>query len=74
MVGDVADAFVVRTLAGDVDRDGTVSTGDASVVKPHFGEPAGAGNAEYDYDCNGTVTTADFSLIKPHFGHELTCP
>jgi hypothetical protein len=72
--GEVEDEFVVRTLAGDVDRDGTVSTADASVVKPHFGEPADAGNAQYDYDCNGAVTTGDFSVIKPLFGHELTCP
>ena len=73
--GEVEDTFAVRTLAGDVDRDGAVSTGDASVVKPHFGEPADADNAEFDFDCNGLVSTSDFSTIKPNFGHQApACP
>jgi hypothetical protein len=75
LTGDVGDTFAVRPLAGDSDRGGTVSTGDASIVKPHFGETAGPGNAEFDFDCNGEISTADFSMIKPNFGHEAAgCP
>ena len=73
--GDVEDSFTVRMLAGDVDRDGAVSTGDASIVKPHFGEAVSVDNMLYDYNCSGLVTTADFSEIKPNFGNEVaSCP
>jgi hypothetical protein len=73
--GDVEDSFAVRTLAGDVDRNGTVSTGDASIVKPHFGDPADADNAEFDFDCSGLITTGDFSQVKPRFGNTApACP
>ena len=73
--GDVSDSMCVRPLAGDIDRGGSVSTGDASIIKPHFGEPAAASNAEFDFDTSGTVTTGDFSVVKPLFGHTApACP
>ena len=41
--GDVNDTFKVRILRGDLNRDGITSSADASIIKPHFGEPADAG-------------------------------
>jgi hypothetical protein len=73
--GEVEDSFAVRTLAGDLDRSGLVTTADASVVKPHLGNPATAENAVFDYDCSGMISTADFSQVKPNFGHAApACP
>jgi hypothetical protein len=77
LTGDAVDSFHVRTLAGDIDRSGLVSTGDASIIKPKFGQTPSeaAGNVEYDYDCSGLVSTGDFSQVKPQFGHTApACP
>jgi hypothetical protein len=75
LTGDAVDSFHVRTLAGDIDRNGTVTTGDASIIKPHFGEPAASAGAVFDFDCSGTVSTSDFSVVKPRFGHTApACP
>jgi hypothetical protein len=73
-LGLLVDSFVVTGLAGDVDRGRQVTTSDASVIKPHFGEAASAANAEFDFDCNGTVSTSDFSQVKPLFGNAPGCP
>jgi hypothetical protein len=75
LTGDAIDSFSVRTLAGDIDRNGSVTTGDASIIKPHFGETAAVAGAEFDFDVSGTVTTSDFSVVKPLFGNTApACP
>jgi hypothetical protein len=75
LTGDVDDSFAVRTLAGDVDRNGQVTTGDASIIKPHFGDTPTDADAEFDYDLSGLITTADFSQVKPKFGNAAPgCP
>ena len=73
--GDSTDIFRVRTLRGDTNRDGTVSSGDASIIKPHFGESTTDENAHFDYNVDGIITTADYALIKPLFGNSVPlCP
>jgi hypothetical protein len=75
LTGDATDSFHVRTLSGDIDRNGTVTTGDASIIKPHFGETAAIAGAVFDFDCSGTVSTSDFSVVKPLFGNTAPdCP
>ena len=65
-------------LEGDIDRGGLVSTGDASIIKPKFGQtPSEASvNVEFDVDASGLITTSDFSQVKPKFGNSLvnSCP
>jgi hypothetical protein len=72
---DCGASVCVRGLQGDTNRDGLVSTGDASIIKPHFGDiPTGA-NAEFDFDVSGVISTGDFSQVKPLFGHTApACP
>ncbi len=71
----LSSSFSVQALQGDIDRNGVVSTGDASIIKPHFGEAADAANAVFDFDVNGIISTGDASLIKPLFGHATPgCP
>ena len=73
--GDVSGAIEVRPLSGDVNRDAVVSTADASLVKPHFGEPLDGVNFLFDYNADGVISTADFSQIKPRFGGgAAVCP
>ncbi len=75
LTGQVDDSFAVRPLKGDVDRNGVVSTGDASVIKPRFGQDPGVVGAEFDFDANGIISTGDASLIKPIFGNASpACP
>jgi hypothetical protein len=72
---DCGAQVCVRGLEGDVDRSGLVTTGDASIVKPHFGDTPTDADAEFDFDCSGLVTTSDFSQIKPLFGNVVpNCP
>jgi hypothetical protein len=69
------DSFCVRGLEGDIDRGGLVSTSDASIIKPKFGDTPTGGDAEFDYDVSGLISTSDFSQVKPNFGHAVAeCP
>ena len=70
-----AVGFAVRTLAGDIDRSGTVSSVDASSIKPRFGAKADDAQFLYDLDGSGTVSSVDASFVKPRFGHSAPeCP
>jgi hypothetical protein len=72
---DCGAAVCVRSLAGDVDRSGLVTTADASIIKPQFGTVPTDATCQFDYDISGLVTTSDFSMIKPKFGNSApTCP
>ena len=75
LTGDVQDSFSVRTLKGDVNRDGSTNTTDASQIKPRFGQDAATAGPQYDYNTSGTVNTTDFSQIKLFFGNAAPeCP
>ena len=52
-----------RTLAGDVNRDGSVSTADLSSVKVRLGQRVNAGNFRYDVNADGLISTADRSSV-----------
>ncbi len=72
---DCGASVCVRTLQGDIDRNGIVSTGDASIIKPHFGQTAATAGAQFDFDQNDIVSTGDASIVKPRFGHSIPpCP
>ncbi len=62
-------SFSLTALQGDIDRNGIVSTGDASIIKPHFGEAVDASNLQFDHDSNGVISTGDASIVKPLFGN-----
>jgi hypothetical protein len=65
----------VRTLRGDVNRNGLASTADASRIKPYYGKRASAANFVFDYDTDGRMTKSDFAAVIPAFGHAApTCP
>jgi len=75
LTGDAEGTWYVRTLAGDVDRSGVVTSVDSSSIKPRFGHPADAANFLYDLDGSGTITSVDSSSVKPRFGNSApTCP
>ena len=66
----------VRPLAGDINRDGQVTTADASLIKPHYQELVTAreflGMILME---TVLITTADVSLVKPRYQHVApTCP
>ena len=71
----VTDLYQVRTLAGDTNLGGTVTTADALQMKIYFGLPVDAGTAAWDYNCSGTIETADYLQIKLRFGNAApACP
>ena len=67
LTGDVQDSFQVRTLKGDLDRNGTVTTGDASQARFYFGQTAAQAGCQWDLDQNGDITTGDFSQLRFFF-------
>ena len=62
-------SFEIRPLQGDVNRDGIVSTADASIVKAHFGETPDDSTAHFDVNSTGVISAADFWEVKPFFGN-----
>ncbi|MFQ5490203.1 MAG: S8 family serine peptidase [Phycisphaerae bacterium] len=65
----------VRTLRGDVDQDGQVTTGDASQVRFFFNQPVDASSFIFDVDGSGAITTGDFSQVRPFFNKTApACP
>ena len=73
--GGLADSdFEIVGLQGDVDRNETTATTDASLIKPFYGQTTSQGTAAYDFDCSGLIATTDGSLIKPYYGNQATCP
>ena len=75
LTGDAADSFDVRTLRGDISRDGVVSTADPSIIKPKFGSDPAVQGPQFDYNVDGAISTADFSQVKPLFGNSTpSCP
>jgi hypothetical protein len=73
LTGDSDDSFVIRTLSGDINRDGQVIIGDASSIKVRYQQPVGEGNFIYDYNCDNQITTGDFYAIKTKFQHMIQC-
>ena len=72
--GDGSAEVCVCGLEGDIDRGGLVSTSDASIIKPKFGDTPTNADAEFDFDCSGLIATSDFSQVKPKFGNTLVNP
>jgi hypothetical protein len=65
----------VRTLVGDVDRDGEVLTTDASRIKSRLQDPVSEGNFWYDVDWDGRIITVDASKVKSRFQNTVpSCP
>ncbi len=75
LTGDVEDVVVVRTLRGDIDRDGVVSTKDNAQIHGKFGSDPAIEGAALDFDTNGVISTGDASRIKALFGRSVPlCP
>ncbi|MFQ5489933.1 MAG: dockerin type I domain-containing protein [Phycisphaerae bacterium] len=73
--GDAITEATVWPLRGDLNRDGVVSTGDASILRSDFNSPANAANFVSDFNANGFITTGDFSQVRWYFGDAtVACP
>ena len=72
---DCEASVCVAGVRGDINGDGVVSTADASIIKPKFGQVPTNATAQFDYNVDGFVSTADFSQVKPLFGNAPpACP
>jgi hypothetical protein len=67
--GAIEDSFTIRTLAGDVNHDGVVSTGDASIIKPWYNHEVNENTFIYDINTNGSITSDDYDSCVSKFGH-----
>jgi hypothetical protein len=67
--------FTVRTLAGDVSRDGEVTVSDKSLIKPKIGQTVDPTNFYFDVSCDGEISVSDAALVKPKIGNAAPpCP
>ena len=72
---DCGAVVCIRALRGDISGEGVVSTADASIIKPKFGQVPTDATAEFDYNVDGIIRTAGFSQVKPLFGNSApACP
>ena len=73
--GDANDNAFVAILAGDADRDGSVTTADGSGITQRLGHAVDEGNCQYDVDLDSSITTADGSFSTQRLGHVTpSCP
>ncbi len=71
----IRDVRNIRTLAGDMTRDGQVTTADPLSIKLSFGQPIDASNFLLDFNESGAVTTGDYLQLGLYFGHSApACP
>ena len=61
---DCGASVCIRTLEGDIDRNGFGSAGDKMQIKAWVGDVATATNAGFDYNTDGIVTFIDFALAR----------
>ncbi len=66
--GAIVDTFNVRTLVGDTNHDGIVSSADASLIRPWFGREINENNFIYDINVNGSIGNDDFNDVMKYFG------
>jgi hypothetical protein len=65
----------IRSLAGDVGRDGEVTVSDKALIKPKIGEPLDSDNFYLDVNCDGEIKVSDMALVKPKIGNTAPeCP
>jgi hypothetical protein len=58
-------------LIGDSNRDRTVNSGDATVVRNLSGQTASAANFVADVNADGTVNSADATIVRNNSGHTV---
>ena len=65
----------IRMLAGDINRNGVVTTGDFSDVRFWFNQTACVAGANIDYNTDDGVTTSDASGVRFWFNNTVpVCP
>jgi hypothetical protein len=65
----------VRSLAGDVSLDGSVTVSDKSLIKGKIGATVDASNFQFDITVDGSISVSDKSLVKPKIGNAApVCP
>jgi len=63
--------FPIRSLVGDVTRDGYVSQADVNEVNLYLGQSVNAQNAHCDIDRNGYVDTTDRDQVQARMGNSV---
>ncbi|MFQ5460668.1 MAG: dockerin type I domain-containing protein [Anaerolineae bacterium] len=66
--GGIVDSVNVRTMEGDVNGDGSVTTADVTAAKQRLGSSTDGANYTHDVNTDGGITTADVTAIKQRLG------
>ena len=73
--GDAVGTVSVRTLRGDVDRDGVVTGDDLEALRGHFGADPAVEGPQFDFNQDGQINSTDFSRVKLFLGNQApVCP
>lgn len=62
----------MAVLLGDVNGDGSVNSGDATVTRNRSGQPTSAANFRADVNVDGTINSGDATIVRANSGHGLT--
>jgi len=63
--------IVLKTLAGDVNASGKVTSGDLLAMRSYAGQTVSGTNAARDVDCSGTLNGSDLLSVRGCLGAQL---
>jgi hypothetical protein len=64
-------AVNMATLLGDVNGDGSVNSGDATITRNQSGQPVTATNFRADANVDGSINSADATIVRANSGNGL---
>ena len=70
--GYIEDSFLVRTLRGDLNRDGHTNPVDSNIILLRFGMSAPTAGPEFDFNVDGEVNPGDKDMIIQYFGNKVS--
>jgi hypothetical protein len=65
---------LIRSLVGDVNGGGTVTSADVTYVKSKIGEDVFPDNICFDVNVGLSINSADLTLVKSRVGNTVVCP
>jgi hypothetical protein len=66
--------FVIRSLVGDLNVNGTITLTDSMAIRSVIGQGVTAPRAVYDLDLSGDIDMNDVALSKSLISNSLACP
>jgi hypothetical protein len=67
VAGDKVTLPTTRLLGGDLNDDGTINIGDATLLTANFGETVPPGNMQADINTDNVVNVQDLAILAGNY-------